>query len=287
MLKTVSSITNAIGALNYKGTWNASTNTPTIVSGTGVKGDYYVVSVAGSTNIDGLSNWGVGDWIVFNGAVWQRVDGGADTEAVNIAYTGTLTGGTGVVNLGSGQFYKDASGNVMVGTTSTAGPGSSNTLANRFSIRNDALDTPQDAIKGGTSTPSGASGANVGGATLIRWIKSILLAGTRTKLIIPFISQGSLGQTSIVKVLVRQDEFNSRLTSRNFEVTFTVGHSNSLVNLASWGLGGNIASVTSSGMNVELNVTNTFTSGAVLTVYLEVMAYQIDRSVDFANIRVE
>lgn len=27
MLKTVSSITNAIGALNYKGTWNASTNT--------------------------------------------------------------------------------------------------------------------------------------------------------------------------------------------------------------------------------------------------------------------
>ena len=36
----------------------------------------------------------------------------------NLAYTGTLTGGTGVVNLGSGQFYKDASGNVGVGTTS-------------------------------------------------------------------------------------------------------------------------------------------------------------------------
>jgi hypothetical protein len=36
----------------------------------------------------------------------------------NLAYTGTLTGGTGVVNLGSGQFYKDASGNIGVGTTS-------------------------------------------------------------------------------------------------------------------------------------------------------------------------
>ena len=35
----------------------------------------------------------------------------------NLAYTGTLTGGTGVVNLGSGQFYKDASGNVGIGTT--------------------------------------------------------------------------------------------------------------------------------------------------------------------------
>jgi hypothetical protein len=37
---------------------------------------------------------------------------------VNLAYTGTLTGGTGIVNLGSGQFYKDASGNVGLGTTS-------------------------------------------------------------------------------------------------------------------------------------------------------------------------
>ena len=46
MLKTISSITNALGALNYKGTWNASSNTPTLADGTGAKGDYYVVSTA-------------------------------------------------------------------------------------------------------------------------------------------------------------------------------------------------------------------------------------------------
>jgi len=57
MLKSVSSSVNAIGALNYVGTWNASTNTPTLVSGTGTKGDYYVVSVAGSTSLNGISNW--------------------------------------------------------------------------------------------------------------------------------------------------------------------------------------------------------------------------------------
>jgi hypothetical protein len=34
----------------------------------------------------------------------------------SLAYSTTLTGGTGVVNLGSGQFYKDASGNVGIGT---------------------------------------------------------------------------------------------------------------------------------------------------------------------------
>jgi len=38
----------------------------------------------------------------------------------NLAYTGTLTGGTGVINIGSGQLYKDASGNVGIGTSSPA-----------------------------------------------------------------------------------------------------------------------------------------------------------------------
>lgn len=42
--------------------------------------------------------------------------------ANNPSYTGTLTGGTGVVNIGSGQIYKDASGNVGIGTASPQMP---------------------------------------------------------------------------------------------------------------------------------------------------------------------
>ena len=91
MLKTVSSISNAIGALNYKGTWNANSNVPVLSSGVGTKGDYYVVSTAGSTNLDGTTLWGVGDWAVFNGSIWQKVDGG-DTSAVTSL---TVTGLTG------------------------------------------------------------------------------------------------------------------------------------------------------------------------------------------------
>jgi len=34
----------------------------------------------------------------------------------NPVYTGTLTGGTGVINIGSGQIFKDANGNVGIGT---------------------------------------------------------------------------------------------------------------------------------------------------------------------------
>jgi hypothetical protein len=49
----------------------------------------------------------------------QLLGTGADASFTNLAYTGTLTGGTGVVNLGSGQFYKDASGKVIIGAASS------------------------------------------------------------------------------------------------------------------------------------------------------------------------
>jgi hypothetical protein len=38
-------------------------------------------------------------------------------NAANISYTGTLTGGTGVIAIGTNQIYKDASGNVGLGNT--------------------------------------------------------------------------------------------------------------------------------------------------------------------------
>ena len=72
-----------LGALSYQGTWNASTNTPTLASGVGVKGYYYVVSVAGSTNLDGVTDWKVGDWAVYNGTAWQKVDNTDQVISVN------------------------------------------------------------------------------------------------------------------------------------------------------------------------------------------------------------
>lgn len=89
MLKAISSITNAIGAVNYQGTWNASVNSPALASGVGTKGDYYVVSTAGSTNLDGLTTWYVGDWAVFNGSVWQRLEGGSDDPAPSLKSNST------------------------------------------------------------------------------------------------------------------------------------------------------------------------------------------------------
>lgn len=63
------------GALAYQGTWNANTNTPTIpAAASGNKGFYYKVGTAGSTTVDGNNDWKIGDWIVSNGTVWDKVD---------------------------------------------------------------------------------------------------------------------------------------------------------------------------------------------------------------------
>jgi hypothetical protein len=78
-----------LGALSYQGTWNANTNTPTLVSSSGTKGYYYVVSVAGSTNLNGITDWQVGDWAVYNGSAWQKIDNTDAVTSVN-GYTGTV-----------------------------------------------------------------------------------------------------------------------------------------------------------------------------------------------------
>jgi trimeric autotransporter adhesin len=80
------------GGVIYRGTWDAATNDPTLTSGVGTKGDYYVVSVAGSTNLDGITDWQPGDWAIFNGTVWQKVD---NTEVVYVSNVSTGTGLTG------------------------------------------------------------------------------------------------------------------------------------------------------------------------------------------------
>ena len=42
--------------LVFKGNWDANTNTPALASGVGTVGNYYVVSVAGNTNLDGITD---------------------------------------------------------------------------------------------------------------------------------------------------------------------------------------------------------------------------------------
>jgi hypothetical protein len=81
-----------LGGMVYQGTWNATTNTPTLTSGTGTKGWFYKVSVAGSTMVDGISQWNVGDEIAFDGTTWDKFAGIASEVLSVNGQTGAVTG---------------------------------------------------------------------------------------------------------------------------------------------------------------------------------------------------
>lgn len=72
---------------NFKGFYNATTNTPPIVDGVGEKGDYYIVDVAGNNNPTG-EFLNIDQQLVYNGASW--VEGGdaqtTDDEIVDNDY---------------------------------------------------------------------------------------------------------------------------------------------------------------------------------------------------------
>jgi hypothetical protein len=102
------------GGLIYMGAWDALTNSPFLQSGVGNNGEYYIVNVAGSTNLDGITDWEIGDWAVFNGTAWQKIDnssiGGSGTTNYVSKFTGSAT-------LGNSQIFDNGT-NVGIGTTS-------------------------------------------------------------------------------------------------------------------------------------------------------------------------
>jgi hypothetical protein len=132
-----------LGALSYQGTWDAATNTPTLTSSVGTKGYYYVVSVAGNTNLNGITDWLVGDWAVYNGSIWQKVDNTETVTSVN-GLTGAVVLTTTNVAEGTNLYYTDARARASV----SAGTGIS--YNNTTGVVTNAAPDQTVAIAGGT-----------------------------------------------------------------------------------------------------------------------------------------
>lgn len=81
-----------LGALRYQGTWNAATNTPALASPppASTRGFFFVVNVAGATNLSGVVDWKVGDWAVSNGTSWDKVDSSDQVNSV-VGLMGTIS----------------------------------------------------------------------------------------------------------------------------------------------------------------------------------------------------
>jgi hypothetical protein len=83
--------------VTYLGTWNAATNTPTLVNGTGDAGDLYICNVAGTANFGaGPITFAVGDWVLYGSGTWQKSNGQNGTvTSVAASITGSAIGITG------------------------------------------------------------------------------------------------------------------------------------------------------------------------------------------------
>jgi hypothetical protein len=166
---TALSWSSVAGGLSYQGTWNANTNTPTLTSSVGVNGYYYITDVAGSTNLNGITDWQIGDWLLFNGSVWQKIDQsdlvtsvngqtgavsvGTVTSVAGTAGTGISVSGSPITTTGTLTITNTAPDQTVVLTAGT-GINTSGTYPN-FTITNSAPDQTVALTQGGTTTITG------------------------------------------------------------------------------------------------------------------------------------
>lgn len=154
--KLQNQINGVLGGATYQGVWNASSNTPSLAAGTGTKGYYYVVSVNGSTNLDGITDWNVGDWAIFNGTTWDKVD---NTDAVS-----SVNGTIGAISLAGTANRISVSGTTFDIASTYAGQSSINTVG-----------TIATGVWNGT-----AIGSTYGGTGLTSYAKGDVLIATGT-----------------------------------------------------------------------------------------------------------
>lgn len=129
----------SISALNYQNSWNAFTNSPSLSNGVGTNGDTYIVGVAGTRNLgSGNIVFNVGDLVVYNGSVWQKISAAvAGVTSIN-ALTGVVTLNSDQVPEGSTNFYLTVNQNAAVDNANSPG------ALNPFATNNDLTPLASD-----------------------------------------------------------------------------------------------------------------------------------------------
>jgi hypothetical protein len=94
-------LSSLASTFSLRGTWNASTNTPDLTAPENVVvGHYYLVSVSGSTDLDGITDWNVGDQLfVAHDQTWRKID--------NSDQVVTVFGRQGVIAAEPGDYSAD------------------------------------------------------------------------------------------------------------------------------------------------------------------------------------
>lgn len=146
--KLQNQVNSLYGGAIYQGTWDASTNTPTLTSGVGTQGWYYIVNVAGTTNLDGITDWNVGDWAIFDGTVWQQVDNTDTVVSVN-GQVGVVVLTTTNIAEGTNLYFTDLRARQAISLTTSGNSGASS-----YSSVTGILNVPNYTISGLGGVPT-------------------------------------------------------------------------------------------------------------------------------------
>jgi len=240
--KLQNQVNGLIGGAIYQGTWNANTNSPSLTSSVGTKGYYYVVSTPGSTTLNGVNSWATGDWVIYNGTAWEKVD---NTDAISsfngslgaISYTVsgitnriTITGGTSLApTIDIASTYVGQASITTVGTLTSGATGAGFTIALATSTVSGIL----TSVNGGT----GNGFVKFSGATTSE--KTYTLPNANATILTDnaavTVGQGGTGQTTYVIGDILQASTTTTLSKLTAVATGNVLISGGVGTVSSWG----------------------------------------------------
>lgn len=145
------------GGMNIQGDWNASTNTPNI-SGTTTTGFTWRVSVAGSTNLGGITVWNVNDLAVKTASGWIKIDNSSSVvsvygrQGVVVANTGDYN--TSQVTESGNLYFTTARARASFSAGSNISIDANGVIASTYSY---SLPTASSTILGGVKIGAGVT----------------------------------------------------------------------------------------------------------------------------------
>ena len=166
--------------MEFKGSWDPNTNTPTLVDGTGTTGFTYWVSAADPNPVAGLSdpsmtNFQIGDLVIYNGTAWVLVTPAAGVSSVNgsqgavtVNAINQLTGDV-TTSAASGSESEAATVAKIQGTTVSGTTGSGNVVFSASPTLTGTITAAAANFSGAISASNfsgSSSGTNTGDVTI-------------------------------------------------------------------------------------------------------------------------
>lgn len=132
-------IGNIPSGLAFEGSWDASSGSAPSASPS--NGQFWIVSVDGSTSLSGITDWKIGDWAIYveQGAgadAWQKIDNTSVLSGNGATNRVTFWNGTSTLTSDAGMTYNASSNALTITGVMTASGGNSTNWNSAYTATN-------------------------------------------------------------------------------------------------------------------------------------------------------